>query len=135
MRTGILIALVLLLIPIGVAYADKPFEYQDVGFFPNMLNPCTGGTFDLTIIYDFKVHSHKNNMIIYSDRTITTSDGGEGRGTDIAVLNKNVVKYVQNDIVTFPSGDKLHARVNYLVNPQSFPDIKYWVVDVSCVGK
>jgi hypothetical protein len=56
------------------------------------------------------VHEHGSRVVGYTERTITTSDGFVGHGTDSFVDNGQILKFRQTDIMTNDSGDRFRAR-------------------------
>lgn len=91
------------------AAADPPtaFTFEDV--FPDV-NPCTGNIMTVTIAGTAFVHEHGSRIVAHAERTITTSDGFVGRGTDTFVDNGQIVMFRQTDIMTNASGDRFRAR-------------------------
>jgi hypothetical protein len=91
------------------AAADRPtpFTFEDV--FPDV-NPCTGNIMTVTIAGTGFVHEHGSRVVGRAHRTITTSDGFVGHGTDSFVDNGKIVKFRQTDIMTNDSGDRFRAR-------------------------
>jgi hypothetical protein len=71
------------------AAADPPtaspfeFTFGDV-------NPCTGDAMTVTIFGTVFEHFHDSRTVVRLDRTITTSDGFVGRGTETQVFNGQV---------------------------------------------
>jgi hypothetical protein len=91
------------------AAADPPtaFPFEDV--FPDV-NPCTGDTMTVTIAGTAFVHFHDSRIVGHTERTITTSDGSVGHGTESFVENGQVVMDRFTDIMTNPSGYHFRAR-------------------------
>jgi hypothetical protein len=91
------------------AAADPPtaFPFEDV--FDDV-NPCTGDTMTVTIAGTDFVHFHDSRVVVHSDRTITTSDGSVGHGTNSFVDNGQVARGSFTDIMTNPSGYRFRAR-------------------------
>jgi hypothetical protein len=91
------------------AAANPPtaFPFEDV--FPDV-NPCTGDVMTVTIAGTAFVHSHGSRIVVHSERTITTSDGFAGHGTDTFVDNGQIIMFRQTDIMTNDSGDRFRAR-------------------------
>ena len=97
------------------AAADPPtaFPFKDV--FPDV-NPCTGNVMTVTIAGTAFVHFHGNRIVGHSERTITTSDGFVGHGTDSFVENGQIAMFRQTDIMTNASGDRFRARGVFVVD-------------------
>jgi len=91
----------------AAADAPTPFTFTDV--FPDV-NPCTGTEMTVTIVENGFVHEHGSRVVVYAERTITTSDGFVGRGTESLVDNGQVVRFRQTDILANAAGDRLRAR-------------------------
>jgi hypothetical protein len=91
------------------AAANPPtaFTFEDV--FPDV-NPCTGNIMTVTIAGTAFVHEHGSRVVVRSERTITTSDGFVGHGTDSFVDNGEIVMFRQTDIMANASGDRFRAR-------------------------
>ena len=77
--------------------------------FPDV-NPCTGGTMRVTLVATGSFHEHGSREVAHGERTITTSDGFAGRGTESFVDNGRVVKFSFADIMTNASGDRFRAN-------------------------
>ena len=103
---GLLSVLALAFAAQAAADAPAPFTFVDV--FPDV-NPCTGSTMTVTITVTGYLHSHGSREVEYGQRTITTSDGFAGRGTETFVFNGQIVMFRQTDILTNASGDRLRA--------------------------
>ena len=85
------------------AAADPPTRGEFVDVFPDV-NPCTGDPMTVTIVTTFFEHSHDGRFVFHSERTITTSDGSAGRGSETFVENDQIVTYRFTDIMTNASG-------------------------------
>ena len=85
------------------AAADRPtaFTFEDV--FPDV-NPCTGNIMTVTIAGTGIFHEHGSRVVARAKRTITTSDGSVGHGTDSFVDNGQIVRFRFTDIMTNASG-------------------------------
>ena len=84
-----LLSVVALAIPVPAA-ADPPVEEPILDVFTD-INPCTGEEMTVTFVGTALVHEHGEREIATAHRTITTSDGFEGRGMDSFVDNGQVV--------------------------------------------
>jgi hypothetical protein len=90
----------------------EPFEFT----FPDV-NPCTGLIHTVTIAGTTFFHSHDGRIVARSERTITTDPTGfVGHGTDSLVDNGQVFKFTHTDILTNPAGDRIRARVVFVVD-------------------
>jgi hypothetical protein len=98
------------------AAADPPtaFPFEDV--FPDV-NPCTGDIMTVTIAGTTFVHFHDGRIVGRSERTITTSDGSVGHGTDSFVANGQVFMFRMTDIMTNTSGGyRFRARGVFVID-------------------
>jgi hypothetical protein len=85
------------------AAADPPTAFPFSDTFEDV-NPCTGDTMSVTIAGTSFVHFHDSRIVARSERTITTSDGSVGHGTDSFVDNGQIVRGRFTDIMTNASG-------------------------------
>jgi hypothetical protein len=98
------------------AAADAPTEFPVLAMFPDV-NPCTGDAMTVTFVGTAFVHVHDSGTIVREERTITTSDGFVGHGTNSFVNNGQVVTSRQTDILTnAASGDHFRARVLFVLD-------------------
>ena len=114
------------------AAADPPtaFPFEDV--FPDV-NPCTGDIMTVTIAGTAFVHFHGTRIVGHSERTITTSDGFVGHGTDTFVDNGQVFMFRQTDIMTNASGDRFRARGVFVVD-LSTETVRVDRFELTCLG-
>jgi hypothetical protein len=91
------------------AAADRPTEFPILDVFPDV-NPCTGSPMTVTFVGTVLVHEHGSRVVAIAHRTITTSDGFVGHGTDSFVDNGQVLMARITDIMTNASGDRFRAR-------------------------
>ena len=92
------------------AAADRPTEFPILDVFPDV-NPCTGSPMTVTFVGTAFVHEHGSRVVAHAHRTITTSDGFVGRGTDSFVDNGQVIVFRLTDILTnAATGDRFRAR-------------------------
>ena len=91
------------------AAADRPATFPILVSFPDV-NPCTGQ--DITVTYTGTAffHFHGDRTVARSERTITTSDGFTGHGTDSFVQNGQVFTTRHDDVLTNSSGDRFLVR-------------------------
>jgi hypothetical protein len=94
---------------VAPAAADRPTEFPILDVFPDV-NPCTGTPMTVTFVGTVSVHEHGSRVIAQAHRTITTSDGFVGHGTDTFVENGQVLMSRIADIMTNASGDHFRAR-------------------------
>jgi hypothetical protein len=91
------------------AAADRPAAVAFVDVFPDT-NPCTGTAMTVTITVNGFLHEHGSREVFHGERTITTSDGFVGRGTETFLLNGQILLFRQTDIMTNASGDRFRAH-------------------------
>ena len=81
------------------------------------INPCTGDPMTVTFTGTFYIHVHGDREVVRAQRTITTSDGFIGHGTDNFVINGQVVMFRQTDILTNAStGERFRARSVFVLD-------------------
>ena len=98
------------------AAADRPQQFPIFDRFPDV-NPCTGDDMTVTFTGTFYVHEHGSREVVRGARTITTSDGFVGHGTDNFVDNGQVLMFRQTDIMTnASSGERFRARGVFVLN-------------------
>ena len=91
------------------AAADAPTEFPILDVFEDV-NPCTGDPMTVTFVGTTFIHEHGSRVLGRAERTITTSDGFVGHGTDSFVDNGQILVFRLTDILTNPSGDRIRAR-------------------------
>lgn len=91
------------------AAADRPTPSGFLDVFDDV-NPCTGQRMIVTLRGDGHVHEHGDRLVDHMHRTITTSDGFTGRGTDSFVVNGKVLKFTFNDMMSNAAGDRFRAH-------------------------
>ena len=97
------------------AAADAPAEYTFGDVFTDV-NPCTGGSMTVTLMAKGFIHVHGSREVVHAERTITTSDGFAGRGTESFVDNGRVIMFRFADIMRNASGARFRARGVFVVN-------------------
>ena len=97
------------------AAADRPSPEQFVDVFPDV-NPCTDEVMMVTIVTNGYFHEHGSRFLAHAERTITTSDGFAGRGTESFVDNGRIVRYRFSDIMTNASGDRFRANGGFVID-------------------
>ena len=63
------------------AAADAPMEFPILDVFEDV-NPCTGDPMTVTFVGTTFIDEHGSRVLGRAERTITTSDGFVGHGTD-----------------------------------------------------
>jgi hypothetical protein len=112
--------------------ADRPTEFPILDVFPDT-NPCTGNPMTVTFVGTGFVHEHGSRVLVRTQRTITTSDGFVGHGTDSFVDNGQVFVFRQTDIMTNASGDRFRAR-NVVVVDLSTLTLRVERSEFTCLG-
>ena len=98
------------------AAANPPVQEPVNDVFPD-INPCTGDPMTVTFTGTFYIHEHGDRAVVRAQRTITTSDGFVGHGTDNFVDNGQVLMFRQTDIMTNAlSGDRFRARGVFILD-------------------
>jgi hypothetical protein len=97
------------------AAAGPPTEFPILDVFPDV-NPCTGTPMTVTFVGTLYVHDHDSRVVARAQRTITTSDGFVGHGTDNFVDNGRVLMARLTDIMTNASGDRFRARFVFVLD-------------------
>jgi hypothetical protein len=116
MRLAVALLSVFALAFVASAAADAPEEFAILDVFPDV-NPCTGEAMTVTFVGTGFLHVHGDRVAVRAERTITTSDGFAGHGTDSFVDNGQTVKFRQSDIVTNAStGDRFRAQSLFVVD-------------------
>lgn len=85
------------------------------------VNPCTGEPITVSMSGTAWIHDHGDRRIVRSQRTVTTSDGFEGRGTDTFVMNGQILTFVLNDMLVHPSGARIRAHLLLVVDVTTSP--------------
>jgi hypothetical protein len=116
----------------GPAATDAPTEFPILDVFPDV-NPCTGDPMTVTFIGTAFVHFHDSRIIVRSERTITTSDGFVGHGTDSFVDNGQVFTFRLTDIMTNASGDHFRARGLFVLD-LSTETVRVERFELTCLG-
>jgi hypothetical protein len=79
------------------AFADRPTEVPVFEVFTGV-NPCTGLEHMVTVSGTIFRHFHGDQENHHFARTVTTSDGFVGRGTEVGILHERI--FVINDLLT-----------------------------------
>ena len=128
---GVLLSVVALAVAVPAA-ADRPTEFPILDVFPDV-NPCTGNPMTVTFVGTAYVHVHDSRTVFRTQRTITTSDGFVGHGTDSFVDNGQVFTARITDIMTNASGDRFRARGVFVAN-LSTGTVRVDRFELTCVG-
>jgi hypothetical protein len=130
-----LLLVLLALLALGFAApaaADRPTEFPILDVFPDV-NPCTGTPMTVTFVGTVLVHDHDSRVVAIAHRTITTSDGFVGHGTDSFVENGQVVMARLTDVMTNASGDRFRARGLFVLD-LSTDTVRVERFSLTCLG-
>jgi hypothetical protein len=114
------------------AAADPPTEFPILDVFPDV-NPCTGNPMTVTFVGTAFVHFHDSRVVARAQRTITTSDGFVGHGTDTFVDNGQVIMSRLTDIMTNASGDRFRAHFVFVLDV-STGTVRVERGELTCLG-
>jgi hypothetical protein len=114
------------------AAADPPTAFPILVEFQEV-NPCTGQTVTVTYVGTGFFHFHGSRIVARSERTITTSDGFAGHGTDSFVQNGQVFTSRHDDVLTNASGDRFLVR-SVLVVDLSTETVRVDRFELTCLG-
>jgi hypothetical protein len=114
------------------AVADRPTEFPILDVFPDV-NPCTGNVMTVTFVGTVLVHEHDSRVVAHAHRTITTSDGFVGHGTDAFIDNGQVLMSRITDIMTNASGDRFRARGVFVLD-LSTDTVRVERFELTCLG-
>jgi len=114
------------------AAADPPTEFPIFDVIPDV-NPCTGNPMTVTFVGTLFVHEHGFRDVNLAHRTITTSDGFVGHGTDSFVDNGEVLMSRITDIMTNASGDRFRARGVFVLDV-STGTVRVDRFELTCLG-
>jgi hypothetical protein len=116
MRLVVALLSVVALAVAAPAAADRPTEFPILDVFSDV-NPCTGNAMTVTFVGTLFVHEHGPREVNLAHRTITTSDGFVGHGTDSFVDNGQVIMFRQTDILTnATTGDRFRAKSLFVLD-------------------
>jgi hypothetical protein len=130
-----LLLVLLALLALGFAApaaADRPTEFPILDVFPDV-NPCTGTPMTVTFVGTVLVHDHDSRVVAIAHRTITTSDGFVGHGTDSFVENGQVVMARLTDVMTNASCDRFRARGLFVLD-LSTDTVRVERFSLTCLG-
>jgi hypothetical protein len=115
------------------AAADPPIQIPILDVFPDT-NPCTGSPMTVTFVGTLSVHVHDSREVNHAHRTITTSDGFVGHGTDSFVDTGKIIKFTQTDIMTNAiTGDRFRARGVFVLD-LSTETVRVERFELTCLG-
>jgi hypothetical protein len=114
------------------AAADRPTEFPILDVFPDT-NPCTDTPMIVTFVGTVSVHEHGSRVVAIAHRTITTSDGFVGHGTDSFVENGQVLMSRITDIMTNASGDRFRARGVFVLDLKT-DTVRVERFELTCLG-
>jgi hypothetical protein len=107
-----------------VAPTSFPFQETFVD-----VNPCTGLDHTVTVtgtlfVYERGVHGLSHRL----DRTITTSSGFTGHGTEISIDHDRI--FVVRDVLANDAGEHLLAQLVFVQDAQGTPRVER--ADIRC---
>jgi hypothetical protein len=114
------------------ATADRPTEFPILDVFTDV-NPCTGNVMTVTFVGTVLVHEHGSRIVANAHRTITTSDGFVGHGTDTFVENGQVLMSRITDILTNAAGGRFRARGVFVLD-LSTDTVRVDRFELACLG-
>lgn len=114
------------------AAADPPTAFP-INLQFQEVNPCTGQTVTFTYVGTAFFHFHDSGTIARSERTITTSDGFTGHGTDSFVENGQVFTSRHDDVLANAAGDRFLVR-SVLVLDLSTDTVRVDRFELTCLG-
>jgi hypothetical protein len=98
------------------AAANPPVEEPILDVFTD-INPCSGEEMTVTFVGSVLVHEHGDRVIAIAQRTITTSDGFVGHGTDSFVQNGQVLRASLTDVMTNEAtGQRFRAHFAFVLD-------------------
>ena len=116
----------------GPAAADPPTE-SPISVQFQEVNPCTGKIVTFTYLGTAFFHFHDPRTIARSERTITTSDGFAGHGTDSFVQNGQVFTSRHDDVLTNATSDRFLVRSVFVLD-LSTDTARVERFELTCVG-
>ncbi len=113
----------------GPAAADRPTEEPLLDVFSDV-DPCTGQTHVVTVSGTFFRHVHGDQGHYRAIRTVTTSAGYVGRGTEVGIQHDRIV--VINDMLTNrETGERMRAHFVFVASKSG--DVRVERFILSCV--
>jgi hypothetical protein len=120
-----------------VETASAPIEVPIFIQFEGV-NPCSGLVHTITITGTARLIEQDGRSVVHLQRTITTSSGFEGRGTETDVVNGHILKLTLNDMLTNDSDDRIRAHLVLVLDLSTAPPtvrvMKGTFGGVICVG-
>ena len=132
MRLVVALLSVAALVFAASAAADPPDEYLFQDVFGDV-NPCTGAAMTVTLRAEGFIHQHGSKEVVHAERTITTSDGFAGRGTETFVNNGQVIMFRFSDMMTNASGQRFRAKGVFVVNLKT-DTVRVDRFELTCLG-
>jgi hypothetical protein len=115
------------------AAANPPVEEPILDVFTD-INPCSGEEMTVTFVGSVLVHEHGERVIAIAQRTITTSDGFVGHGTDSFVQNGQVLRASLTDIMTNEAtGQRFRAHFAFVLDLRT-DTVRVDRGDLTCLG-
>jgi hypothetical protein len=102
------------------------------------VNPCSGTVHTVTITGTAWIQDLDGRLVVREDRTVTTSSGFTGRGTDVFVDNGTTQKFTLNDMLTNESGARIRAHLVFVIDLSTIPPtarVSKGLDGPYCVGK
>lgn len=115
------------------AAADPPTAFPIEDEFEDV-NPCTGNVMTVTFLGTAFVHFHDSRIVAHAHRTITTSDGSVGHGTDSFIDNGQIVMFRFTDIMTNTSGGYRFRARGVFVLDVSTETVRVERFELICLG-
>ena len=132
MRFVVALLSVVALVVAAPAAADPPTKDEFVEVFTDV-NPCTGAEMTVTLAGEVWFHEHGSREVARAERTITTSDGFAGRGTDSYVNNGRILKFRFSDMLTNASGARFRARGVFVLDLRT-DTVRVDTFSLTCLG-
>jgi hypothetical protein len=85
------------------------------------VNPCSGLVHTVTITGTAWIQNRDGHIVVREERTVTTSSGFAGRGTDVFVDNGTTQKFTLNDMLTNQSGARIRAHLVLVIDLSTIP--------------
>ncbi len=85
------------------------------------VNPCSGLVHTVTITGTAWIQDLDGQLVVREERTVTTSSGFAGRGTDVFVDNGTTQKFTLNDMLTNQFGARIRAHLVLVIDLSTTP--------------
>jgi hypothetical protein len=132
MRLVVALLSVLALAFAAPAAADRPMEFPIFDVFQD-INPCTGNVTTVTFVGTIFVHEHGSREVNIARRTITTSDGFVGHGSDTFVDNDRIIVFRSDDMLANASGDRVRVQDVFVLD-LSTDTVRFESHELECLG-